>query len=148
METVRPPSADELGRCAELLATARVEASRHRGGARLVPERAPSGEDLAAWVTDGSRLLLAGLFDGAVVGVGGASIGPGGLGKIEACYVERGAREVGVGAALLRGLLDWLAARACTDIDATALPGDRLTKQLLEAAGFKTRLLILHRPQD
>jgi hypothetical protein len=35
--------------------------------------------------------------------------------------------------------------KGCRDVDALALPGDRLTKQRLEAAGFTARLLVLNR---
>jgi hypothetical protein len=68
------------------------------------------------------------------------------LGRIECCYVEVGAREVGVGEALVNELLAWFSAEGCTDVDALALPGDRRTKQLYETSGFKARLLTLHRP--
>ena len=40
------------------------------------------------------------------------------------------------------------AARGCSDIDALALPGDRSSKQRLEAAGFVARLLTLNRRLD
>ncbi len=39
----------------------------------------------------------------------------------------------------------WCTAMDCTDVDALALPGDRPTKQRLEAAGFTARLLTLSR---
>jgi hypothetical protein len=39
----------------------------------------------------------------------------------------------------------WCVERQCLDIDALALPGDRSTKQRLEAAGFTARLLTLNR---
>jgi hypothetical protein len=42
----------------------------------------------------------------------------------------------------------WCTAEGCCDIDALALPGDRSTKQRLEAAGFTARLLILNRRLD
>ena len=68
------------------------------------------------------------------------------LGRVECCYVEPAARQVGVGTSLLAGMVGWLAEVGCTDVEAPALPGDRTSKQLLEAAGFKARLLPLHRP--
>jgi GNAT superfamily N-acetyltransferase len=52
---------------------------------------------------------------------------------------------VGVGSALMDAALDWCGQRECLDIDARALPGDRATKQRLEAAGFTARLLTLNR---
>jgi hypothetical protein len=41
--------------------------------------------------------------------------------------------------------VEWCRERGCDDIDARALPGDRATKQRLEAAGFTARLLTLNR---
>ena len=46
---------------------------------------------------------------------------------------------------LMDAALDWCGQRECLDIDARALPGDRATKQRLEAAGFTARLLTLNR---
>jgi hypothetical protein len=41
--------------------------------------------------------------------------------------------------------VSWCEAEGCAEIDALALPGDRTTKQRLEAAGFTARLLTLSR---
>ena len=67
-------------------------------------------------------------------------------GRIECCYVEEAARGVGVGTALTESVVAWCAEQGCRDIDALALPGDRHSKQRLEAAGFTARLLVLNRP--
>jgi GNAT superfamily N-acetyltransferase len=53
---------------------------------------------------------------------------------------------VGVGRVLLDTLVAWLAGAGCRAVDVTALPGDRDTKNFLEGAGFKARLLTMHRP--
>ena len=66
-------------------------------------------------------------------------------GRVECCYVEAGPRGVGVGTALMEAVVAWCGDRDCQDIDALALPGDRSTKQRLEAAGFTARLLTLNR---
>ena len=66
-------------------------------------------------------------------------------GRVECCYVETAARGVGVGASLMDAAVAWCAAAGCEEVDALALPGDRLTKQRLEAAGFTARLLTLSR---
>ena len=104
---------------------------------------------LATWSATGDdRVFLVGTFDGAVVGLAAGALeradGPV-LGRIECCYVQPEARAVGVGASLTRALLEWFSSNGCREVDAIALPGDRSTKQLLEAAGFKTRLLVLRR---
>jgi hypothetical protein len=43
-------------------------------------------------------------------------------------------------------MVSWCSQRACRDVDALALPGDRLSKQRFEGAGFSARLLVLNRP--
>lgn len=152
MEHVRPAGPDDLARCAELLAAARHEAKASRGGELLGALHAGQAT-VDAWAAEGpSRILLIGVFAGATVGLAtghlpGEALADGRhLGRVDCCYVEPGAREVGVGTALVEGLLSWFVAQGCTDIDALALPGDRATKQLYETAGFKARLLVLHRP--
>ncbi len=139
----------DLARCAELLAEAAEEANYSRGGelAEGLSERRTTVEE---WAEEGIR--RGGEFEGATVGLGAglvaeAVLGDGRrLGRIECCFVETGAREVGVGEALVEELLAWFTAQGCTDVDALALPGDRRTKQLYEHSGFKARLLTLHRP--
>ena len=64
---------------------------------------------------------------------------------VECCYVETGARGVGVGTALMDAAVRWCAGAGCAEVDALALPGDRATKQRLEATGFTARLLTLSR---
>jgi len=49
---------------------------------------------------------------------------------------------LGAGATLIDELRKHAKLRGCTRIDAYALPGDRLTKNLFERAGMKARLLI------
>jgi GNAT superfamily N-acetyltransferase len=152
VEHVRPAAPADLARCAELLAAARQEANGSRGG--LLLEALSTGRPTVdGWAADGqSRLLLVGIFADAIVGLATGPVAeealPGGrrLGRVDFCYVEPGARQVGVGAALVEELLSWFAVHGCTDVDAPALPGDRDTKQLYETAGFKARLLVLHRP--
>jgi GNAT superfamily N-acetyltransferase len=158
VESVRPAAADERARCTELLGLARAEGARLRG-ADLFESLGTGGngaagatdEDLVAdWSGGGpDRVLLVGLFEGAVVGLGAGRVVTNGAdrcGQVACCYVEPGARQVGVGAALVAGLLEWFSSRGCTGVDALALPGDRATKQLYETAGLKARLLVLHRP--
>jgi ribosomal protein S18 acetylase RimI-like enzyme len=147
VEDARAARPADLERCAILLAAALDEFSRHRGGTHFGPLDASAL--LSTWSSEHpDRMLLVGTFDSVVVGLAAGRIDRSGavaLGQIECCYVEAAARAVGVGASLTRALMDWFAARHCTEVDAIALPGDRSTKQLLEAAGFKTRLLVLRR---
>jgi GNAT superfamily N-acetyltransferase len=158
MEEVRPAGPDDLARCGSLVAAAREEAAGQRGGPQLLAgcDRTgalPTAEpDLAAWLSErGGRVLFVGTFEGAVVGVGAGHVEPGRgpdddpLGVVDCCYVEAGARGVGVGSALAGELVRWFTDRGCAGVDAAALPGDRSTKQLYESAGLSARLLILHR---
>jgi GNAT superfamily N-acetyltransferase len=65
--------------------------------------------------------------------------------RIDCCYVEEDARGVGVGTALMEAAIAWSERAGYVELDALALPGDRATKQRLEAAGFTARLLTLSR---
>ncbi len=148
MEAVRPAEAEDRQACTRLLAQALVGAAAMRGGAALVGDATPVTL-LERWTASRKRTHLAvGEYDGVVVGLGAATVaeaGGGRRGLIECCYVEAGARGVGVGSALMEEAVTWCTARDCTDVDALALPGDRPTKQRLEAAGFTARLLTLSR---
>jgi GNAT superfamily N-acetyltransferase len=98
-------------------------------------------------LADNRRRILVGTVDGAVVGMAVGrieAVGETGLGLIDACYVEPEARCVGVGRALLDDLMAWFRSSGCRGVDVTALPGDRETKNFLEASGFKARLLTMH----
>jgi hypothetical protein len=112
-----------------------------RGGDLLVP----LDIDPSSWLDQPDRVLLVGLFDEVVVGLAAGRVADDRIGQVDCCYVETGARGVGVGESLIGSLLGWFGERGCTGVDALALPGDRSTKQLLENAGFKARLLVLHR---
>ena len=120
-----------------------------RGGAVLV--RGATAEELFARWTGAGRDpagLFAGEYAGAVVGVLAVSaqeVGGQRRGRIECCYVDEDARGVGVGTALMEAAVGWCEASGCEEVDALALPGDRATKQRLEASGFTARLLTLSR---
>ena len=105
---------------------------------------------LERWTRPGGAAhLLVGEFESAVVGLLAVTVATPAAGRrsglIECCYVETGARGVGVGTALMEAAVEWCTAWGCTEVDALALPGDRSTKQRLEAAGFTARLLTLSR---
>ncbi len=156
-EAVRPAGSGDLDRVAALLGQLRQEAGESRGGTLLLalgdpwggrpPDAGPDPADLAAWLDHPQRRLVVGEFDGAVVGVAAGTVrgGPPPVGRIECCYVESSARQVGVGAALVADLVSWATGHGCAHLEAAALPGDRQTKQLYETAGFKARLLLMHR---
>ena len=149
MELARPAEAADRQACTRLLAQALVAAASMRGGAALVGDATPVSL-LERWTRPGEAVhLVVGEYEGVVVGLlavaATARAGDGQTGVVECCYVETAGRGVGVGTALLEAAVEWSTARGCTDMDALALPGDRTTKQRLEAAGFTARLLTLNR---
>ena len=156
METTRPAHETDRDVCVTLLTHALDDARAGRGGVTLTGDATPDAL-WARWCTTGSgtpapaTVLYVGQFERAVVGLGAATAvtraGTGELsGRVECCYVEAAARGVGVGSALMASLVARCTGQGCHDIDALALPGDRLSKQRLEAAGFTARLLVLNRP--
>ena len=149
MELARPAGVADRQICTRLLSQALLGAATMRGGVALVGEATPATL-LPRWTQSGEEaVLLVGEYDSVVVGLLGATVAAESGGRrsslIECCYVETGARGVGVGTALMQGAVEWSAQRGCTDVDALALPGDRATKQVLETAGFTARLLVLNR---
>ncbi len=149
MEAVRRAGQEDLERCRELLGDALDAGRGQRGADLLIGGPGTDPPDLVSrWCQDNYSILLVGTYDEVVVGLAAgtlSTLGERRVGRVECCYVEPEARAVGVGGALVDGLVAWFAERGCSDVDALALPGDRSSKQLLESAGFKARLLVLHR---
>jgi GNAT superfamily N-acetyltransferase len=153
MELARPARDEDHPACRGLLDELLAGADGMRGGPTLVGQQ--TSETLLARWTGPDAQLFVGEFEGVVVGVLGVSAAPhtsgssaGPRGLVEGCYVELDARGVGVGSALLQAALAWCQEQGCREVDALALPGDRATKQGLEAAGFTARLLTLSRRLD
>jgi GNAT superfamily N-acetyltransferase len=129
-----------------------------RGGSLLIdPAAVPTGATglagrLPALLEDEERRVLVGTIDEFVAGFALCHLedrgGHGRWGVLDACYVEPGARGVGVGRLLLDTAVTWLEERGCTGIDGVALPGDRGAKNFFEAAGFKARMLTMYRKLD
>src|SRR4051794_1136103 len=122
-----------------------------RGGAGFAAREmrpTPFADSVAADVADDAVCVLAGTIDSTIVGyaVGRTeSLRDGStLGVITDLFVEEGARSVGVGEAMMGELLPWFRARGCSGVDATALPGNRATKNFFEESGFTARLLVMH----
>ncbi|HEY1832065.1 MAG TPA: GNAT family N-acetyltransferase [Acidimicrobiales bacterium] len=152
MEAARPAGPEDRAACRDLLEQALQDVRTARGGAALVGP-VTAVELLDAWfAADSPVAVFIGTFHEATVGLLAVTtfVRPGSApgdpsGRIECCYVEAECRGVGVGSALMTAAVEWCEARLCVDIDARALPGDRNTKQRLEAAGFTARLLTLNR---
>ena len=121
----------------------------HPGDPGGSPPKAISG-DVEAYLEDPDRMALVGTLDDWVAGVALCRVvgTAGGRGVLDVCFVEPGARQVGLGQMLLERSLNWFSDRGCVGVDGTALPGDREAKQFYESAGFKARLLVMHRELD
>jgi len=66
------------------------------------------------------------------------------VGSIRLVFVEREAREVGLGETMRDYVMDLLRQRGITKFDAHVLPGHRLVKNFFEAGGFSARSIIMH----
>ncbi len=151
-EGVRPATEHDLPRLAELARQAIAELRATKGGyvwARREARPEPVEASLADSLTDDGQVVLAGLIDTVVVGYAvarlealhdGATIG-----VLDDIYVEPGAREVGVGEALLDGVLAWCRTKGCVGLDGLALPGNRETKNFFESFGMVARAIVVHR---
>lgn len=151
MEAARRAEADDLAPLAELSARALAELAPTRGGAVFVAREAraePLAETLAMDLADPDVVVLTGTIDGTPVGyaVGRTEVirDRSRLGIISDLYVEEDARSVGVGEAMMDLLLEWFRDQGCAGVDATALPGNRATKNFFEESGFTARLLVMH----
>ncbi len=158
MESVRPATADDGPRLSVLASELVASVTALRGGARLVASSLDGRHDvpvdglLETLLDRDDALVLVGALDDVVVGFAvstyGVDTGGSRWGRLDACFVEEEARAVGVGRLLLERSLAWLADVGCTGVDGAALPGDRGAKSFFEAAGFKARLLTMHRELD
>jgi GNAT superfamily N-acetyltransferase len=134
---------DDRSELALLGREAAVELASQRGGAAYLRELGRSDDDLLVDPIAGIQLV--GTVMDAVVGTvalaevrhaDGATTG-----VVSVLYVAPGARRVGVGERLLSGAVEVARSRGWAALDATALPGDRSTKNFFEAAGLVTRRL-------
>lgn len=155
VEAARPAGAGDVARIADLARQLREELASMRGGAVWAAREAapePLEDGYAAALARDDAALAVGTIDGTVVGFGAARVEDlrdgTRLGVVTDLFVERDARGVGVGAAVLDLLLATLGAAGVTGVDVPVLPGHRAAKNFFEGAGFTARLLVLHRPGD
>lgn len=155
MEAARPATPSDLAHLADLGTRALAELAPTRGGGVFVHREGratPVEETLARDLADPDAVVLAGTIDDTIVGyaTGRTEVLRDGstLGVIDDLYVEEGARSVGVGEAMMDELLTWFRSKGCGGVDATALPGNRATKNFFEESGFTARLLVMHHRLD
>lgn len=133
--TVRPATAADEADLDRLEGEARSNLSATRGGPRLL-ELVPSrrgrwlGEEVETLVAD-----LDGFCVGFLVGV------PGQIWVVESVYVMPEARELGFGDELLAAAIASAKRAGSARLEATALPGDRETKNLYERAGVTAKAI-------
>jgi GNAT superfamily N-acetyltransferase len=152
IEAVRPATAADVERLAELAAAAVSEQVASRGGAIWSVREArevPASASFATALADPDRTVLCGTLDDvvvayAVVGVEALRDGTT-LGVLSDLFSEPEAREVGVGELLVDAVIEWCGARGCIGIDALVLPGNRATKNFFEMLGFTARALVVHK---
>jgi len=134
---------DDRGQLVRLGREAAAEVAAQRGGRAYLRELGRPADELLIDTSAGIQLV--GTVNGAVVGTvalnevrhaDGTTTG-----VVSALYVEPLARRVGVGERLVSGAIEVARSRGWSSVDATALPGDRATKNFFEAAGLVTRRL-------
>jgi GNAT superfamily N-acetyltransferase len=157
-EGARLARPDDTARLAQLAAALTAELGAARGGATLARFLDPllTEASLRRRIADTDRgAVVVGTYDDTVAGLalvqhprqkatGGTPEGH--VAVVHVLYVEPGMREVGIGGAILAELVRLEADRGATALDVPALPGDGTTKSFLEGAGFRARLLVMHRP--
>lgn len=112
-----------------------------RGSAELLADAPFIGNDFDKVLGNTGRVVLVVESSGDLCGFADMEISDS-VAMVRRVYISEAARELGAGATLIDELRIHAQASGCTRIDAYALPGDRLTKNLFERAGMKARLLI------
>ena len=155
MEGARPAQPSDAEVCAELCREALDSLDDRRGGALFARRESgllakamlrPGG--LSRLLADPRRRVLVGTVEDTVAGFAIGRVDPVGeasVGGVEGRYVLPVLRGGGVGHGLLDALVEWFEASGCRSVDATALPGDRESKNFFEGMGFKARLITMNR---
>jgi GNAT superfamily N-acetyltransferase len=152
VEGVRPAVVHDLPILLELSEGLRTELDGFRGGDLWLQTHQPirlTDTALHELLAADDALVLVGCIDESVVGYAFARVDTYTLGTtlctISELFVEPEARDVGVGESLVDAVVAWAGDRGCVGVDATALPGHRVTKNFFEGAGFVARSLTMHR---
>lgn len=145
-EFVRAGVIDDLDRVVALERLHRdALASTPRGGPQWLDEHPSVGPQ--GWrrrFDDPSWICLVSGLDDVVLGFASARL-EGAIATVETIFVESEARALGLGESMLDMIVDRCRNRGASRVDATALPGDRETKNLFERAGLIARLIVVSR---
>jgi GNAT superfamily N-acetyltransferase len=124
------------------LETQCIQESKHfRGSAQLLTAAPMIADGIGEIIAKANHALFVIETSGEVCGFAHLEISSP-VATVRRVFVRSTARDLGAGATLIEALRTHARSQGCTQIDAYALPGDRLTKNLFERAGMKTRLLI------
>jgi ribosomal protein S18 acetylase RimI-like enzyme len=111
----------------------------------------PIDQSLAAALDDPDALVYLGTIDAYPLGFLLARVedllpqaGDERIGSIRLVFVDKDAREVGVGEAMRKLALEEMRSRGLRRFDAHVLPGHRLVKNFFEAGGFAARSIVMH----
>ena len=155
MEGVRPATEDDLARLGELARAAIAELTPMKGGVVWAAREARTErveDSLKASLADDATRVVVGTIDGVRIGYAAVHVevlnDGSRLGVVDDIFVEEGAREVGVGEAMMGDLVAWCEEQGCAGMDAMALPGHRSTKNFFEESGFTARNLVMHHRLD
>ncbi len=159
-EGVRLAQVSDLDRLAELADLSRRELLASRAGAFWALRRACGGDPrrhlagLLASQGHGAApaIVECGTIDDVVVGFAAARVEPLADGHrlcvLGQLYVEPGAREVGVGEAMLRAVIAWAERQGCAGIEGAVPPGYRAGKNLFERLGLTARSITVYKPLE
>lgn len=139
---VRRASEGDVRDVIELDLDLRRSVDGQRGGEAWLVEHPPLSE------TGFPDLVWVAVVDDVVVGCLVARVSHdqrGAVMNVDRVFVHDSARDLGFGDALLAACLDEARSTGCVALEATALPGDRQTKNLYERAGITARSLTLSR---
>lgn len=143
---VRPLLPADRDECIRLEIEARNGLAEQRGGEAWLAEHPPLSVDAdwsSAWVGTIDRVIV-----GFLVGSTRDDAVRGRVYTVDRVYVQAEARELGFGDALVAAAMQAATADRCRYFEATALPGDRETKNLYERAAVTARSIVLSRRLD
>ena len=135
----------DAGVLESLEAEARLSLADQRGGPEWLAGCAPA--DAATWARradDAEWHVVVGTIDDVVVAYAVAGTKQN-VATVTHLYVHPEARDVGIGEAMIEELLAWAPSTGAKALEATALPGDRQTKNLFERFGMKARAITVSR---